>query len=135
MPALNFKKQFPELIEAGKKPFTLRAQRRDGRDIVTGETIYMFTGMRTKACRKFATKPCLFHCAVIVRPAAVIIPQLFGYDVLSKARLGKFVVLDGFANQEEFFKFHADKYDTRFLHLIAWVSKQQLLEMINEQGN
>jgi hypothetical protein len=33
MPALNFQKQFPPLIRAGSKVFTLRALRKDKRDV------------------------------------------------------------------------------------------------------
>jgi len=52
MPALSFKKQFVPNVRNGKKPFTLRAFRKDGRDIKGGDVLYFYAGMRTKACRK-----------------------------------------------------------------------------------
>lgn len=52
MPALNFQKQFVEAIEFGDKRQTIRAPRRDGRPHAkVGDTLRLYTGMRTKACR------------------------------------------------------------------------------------
>ena len=52
MPALNFKAQFAEDVESGHKRQTVRAHRKDGRPHAkVGDTIKLYTGMRTKACR------------------------------------------------------------------------------------
>jgi hypothetical protein len=52
MPALNFKKQFAEDVEFGNKRQTVRAPRKDGRPhCKSGDTIKLYTGMRTKDCR------------------------------------------------------------------------------------
>ena len=52
MPALNFKAQFADDVEAGRKNQTVRAPRKDGRaHCKTGDTIKLYTGMRTKQCR------------------------------------------------------------------------------------
>lgn len=52
MPALNFKAQFADDVEFGSKRQTVRAPRKDGRDhCKVGDTIKLYTGMRTKACR------------------------------------------------------------------------------------
>ncbi len=50
MPALNFQPHFAELVESGKKCQTIRPPRK--RPIKVGDTLYLYTGMRTKACRK-----------------------------------------------------------------------------------
>lgn len=51
MPALNFKRQFVEQIRDGDKTQTIRKPRRDGRPHAkVGDTIRLYTGMRTKAC-------------------------------------------------------------------------------------
>lgn len=47
MPAYNFKAQFAPAVEAGSKLGTIR-----GRSAKVGATAYLFTGMRTKACRR-----------------------------------------------------------------------------------
>ena len=52
MPALNFKKQFAEKVETGEKRQTVRAKRK--RAFVVGDKLYLYTGMRTKYCRKLA---------------------------------------------------------------------------------
>ncbi|RBO54645.1 hypothetical protein DSD19_04515 [Rhodovulum sp. BSW8] len=52
MPALNFKKQFADDVAYGIKRQTVRAPRKDGRaHCKVGDTIKLFTGMRTKSCR------------------------------------------------------------------------------------
>lgn len=55
MPALNFKKEFARAVETGEKRQTVRAHRKDGRPhCKQGDTIKLYTGMRTKSCRLLA---------------------------------------------------------------------------------
>lgn len=55
MPALNFQKQFAKSVEIGEKRQTIRAPRKDGRAHANvGDTIKLYTGMRTKQCRLLA---------------------------------------------------------------------------------
>ena len=58
MPALNFQAQFAPLVESGEKRQTIRKLRKDFRDPKPGDTLYLYTGMRTKACRKLAVFDC-----------------------------------------------------------------------------
>ena len=58
MPALNYQKQFADDVESGKKRQTVRAFRKDGRDPKPGQTLFHYTGMRTKACRKLREDEC-----------------------------------------------------------------------------
>ena len=58
MPALNFQKQFADAVESGEKCQTIRAFRKDGRDPKPGQTLYLYTGMRTKVCRKLREVEC-----------------------------------------------------------------------------
>ena len=52
MPALNFKQQFADAVANGEKRQTVRAHRMDGRPHCRpGDTIKLYTGMRTKQCR------------------------------------------------------------------------------------
>lgn len=52
MPALNFKAEFAEDVEFGVKRQTVRAPRKDGRPhCKVGDTLKLYTGMRTKSCR------------------------------------------------------------------------------------
>lgn len=59
MPAYNFKSQFAPAVEAGQKLCTIR-----GRAAVVGTTAYLYTGMRTKACRKLG-QGTIVHCTGI----------------------------------------------------------------------
>jgi len=52
MPQLGFQNQFAPLVESGEKRQTIRAYRKDGRDPKVGDRLYLYTGMRTKQCRK-----------------------------------------------------------------------------------
>jgi hypothetical protein len=58
MPALNFQKQFAALVESGKKRQTIRAYRADGRDPSPGQWLFLYTGMRTKSCRRLGEAEC-----------------------------------------------------------------------------
>lgn len=59
MPAINFKAEYAAKILEGSKPFTLRKRRVDYRDPAPmRSTIALYTGMRTKSCRHFASATC-----------------------------------------------------------------------------
>ena len=67
MPLLGFKKEMAKYIENGSKLHTIRAFRRDGRDPKPGDILYMYVGLRTKACRKIAEKKCLYTKTVEIK--------------------------------------------------------------------
>lgn len=48
MPALNFQKQFADKVERGEKRQTIRK----GHRIKIGDRLFLYTGQRTKRCRK-----------------------------------------------------------------------------------
>lgn len=54
MPSLNFQKQFVPLIEVGKKRQTIRPVRRKY-PIKVGDKLFLFTGLRTKYCKRINT--------------------------------------------------------------------------------
>lgn len=57
MPSLNFMKQFASKIPL-EKIHTIRRQRK--RPFKIGDTLYMFTGQRTKYCKRLGEFPCLY---------------------------------------------------------------------------
>lgn len=67
MPAYNFQKQFAPLVESGEKRQTIRVfgKRRHARP---GESLQLYTGMRTKACRKLVDPDpvCTFAAVVYI---------------------------------------------------------------------
>lgn len=60
MPAYNFKARFADLVELGRKPHTIRQQRKNPTH--PGDTLYLYTGMRTRACRLLRTE----HCSAVI---------------------------------------------------------------------
>ena len=58
MPLLGFRQCYAADVESGRKPHTIRAYRKDGRDPKPGDTLYLYTGLRTKQCRKLGEATC-----------------------------------------------------------------------------
>lgn len=87
MPAYSFQGQFAQPILDGVKGSTIRASRKaanrgvhgSARHAVTGghaypgERLMLYTGMRTKYCRKIADKTCLVAYAFSVGLPRVIV--------------------------------------------------------------
>ena len=102
MPALNFQRQFATAVESGEKRQTIRAYRKGGRDPKPGDTLYLYTGMRTKQCRRLCVVRCLSADPVRI--------DALGYDRLPHSLHGdrregpspdSFARRDGFANFAE----------------------------------
>ncbi len=64
MPALNFQKRFAADVESGKKCQTIRAKRKN--EIRKGQRLHLYTGQRTKQCRKIGEPECSY-----VRPVRI----------------------------------------------------------------
>ncbi|MCK5610976.1 ASCH domain-containing protein [Candidatus Pacearchaeota archaeon] len=116
MPALNFKKEFAPLVESGKKKQTIRQVRKN--PIKAGDTLYLYTGMRTKQCRKLREETCTRA-------------QAFSIDVGGVAYLGgkqldwdsatELAIKDGFDKYRAFRKFFNNQYGLPFEGvLIEW---------------
>lgn len=59
MTALNFQTRFAEAVELGQKTQTIRKPRKDGRVICRpGGALQLYTGMRSKQCRKLGDAIC-----------------------------------------------------------------------------
>ena len=134
MPAINFKSQFTAQILSGKKPFTLRAPRKDGRDPQAGQALYLFTAMRTKQCRKIAEKPCRLAVTVKLSWRCIFVPTIG--DLREDHHLESFSRLDGFNNYREFCQFHEVRpgMDPKSIRLIAWVTREELKEMLEPKN-
>lgn len=130
MPAINFKTQFAPPILAGKKPFTLRALRPDGRDPKAGQMLYLFTAMRTKACKKFAEKPCRLAETIKLTWRNILIPTVG--NLWQEHELQTFAQLDGFNNYDEFCHFHKIHLmmETKPMRLVAWVTRDELKALL-----
>lgn len=119
MAAYNFQKQFVEPIQSGRKNCTIRRKGKR-RHAKAGDPIQLYTGMRTKSCRKIRDPDpiCLFvnHIDIHVMEDCIeFIRILTGHpkgkgsrELLTRAKLNKFAISDGFESIEDMHKFWLD---------------------------
>lgn len=92
MVAYNFQQRFAAAVERGEKTQTIRAKgkRRHARP---GDKLQLYTGMRTKACRKLRDAVCHDACSILIDRDRVVTfqPQEF----LDRDQVAR---LDGFAS-------------------------------------
>lgn len=123
MPALNFKKQFADDVESGKKRQSIRAKRADGRNPHAGQPAYLFTGMRTKSCRRLRTSTFISVEEIILDWHSGIFLQgrwLLPAEVLYVAKDDGF---PGWPEMKEFFRKEHDLSGDNQFHglLMKWL--------------
>jgi hypothetical protein len=108
MPAYNFKAQFAPAVETGQKLCTIR-----GRAAKVGTIAYLYTGMRTKACRKLG-QGTIVHCSNITlgysesgAPRAI-----FGEHHIGYTEFGALAEADWFVTPRDMVDFFRDQYKT-----------------------
>ncbi len=104
MPAYNFKAQFAEAVETGQKRQTLRPKRK--RPTKPGDTLYLYTGMRTKQCRKLREARCSSVTPVTIHADRITING----RTIAVAEATALARADGFAHLEAFYKFFERLY-------------------------
>lgn len=128
MPAYNFQKQFALLVESGQKRQTIRAigKRRHARP---GESLQLYTGQRTKACRKLISPD----------PECLSVQAVYMFKIIERRRdsdayqlyldgelvfwhdIPEIANADGFENPTDFFNFFEDTHGMSFRGiLIKW---------------
>jgi hypothetical protein len=115
VPAINFKKQFADLVVSGEKRQTIRPIRK--RPIQRGDKLYLYTGMRTKQCRKLKETICKN-----IWPIIVGIDWIRFYDFcLEYSEMLDTIERDGFQRTKDFFEFFNKQYGLPFSGvLIRW---------------
>ena len=80
MVAYNFQARFAPMVEDGRKRQTIRALRKDGRHAKVGDALQLYTGMRTKACRKLVDPDptCVSASPVVIDENGIAGPNLVG---------------------------------------------------------
>lgn len=74
MPAFNFMKRFADDVRYGLKRQTVRADRKDGRAHArVGDTVKLYTGMRTKSCELLAVATVISVAKVRILPTCMSI--------------------------------------------------------------
>ena len=115
MPSLNFKQRFATLVESGQKRQTIRKMRK--RPFRTGDTLYLFTGMRTARCRRLGTHRCISVHAVTITHEHIEIDE----RMLTPEETGELAHADGFASPQEFLDFFRREHDLPLVgQLIRW---------------
>jgi len=107
MPALNFKAQFAEEVEEGRKRQTIRLRRK--KPIRVGDRLFLFAGMRTKQCRRLRAGTeayCQSTEPIEIRNGRVMVNGR-GLTLFEIWRLAK---ADGFETPEAFFSFFRNQY-------------------------
>jgi hypothetical protein len=119
---LDFKAQFAALVESGLKPHTIRALRADGRDPLPGDTLHLYTGLRTKAARLLRREPCQYTVEVTIQPSAGNVHHvLLGGKPLDQHDIEVLATVDGFQGATEFVQFFEKTYGLPFTGLlIGW---------------
>lgn len=87
MVAYNFQARFADAVENGLKRQTIRA-RGKRRHAKPGDAIQLYTGMRTKSCRKLGDATCLASVAIVIDRNALIIAgtSVYGWHRTCRAR-------------------------------------------------
>lgn len=118
MVAFNFQQQFAAPIQSREKCQTIRQTRR----AKVGDSIQLYTGMRTKNCRKLVEEDPICVCVdyVAIRPGYLTVG-----DVNKHPRdIDEFARLDGFASYAAMHRWFAERYGTDhfvgYLHRWEW---------------
>lgn len=96
MVAYSFKKRFGPPILAGTKAQTIRAERAGkARHVRPGEMVQLFTGMRTRQCRRLGEARCL-------QVLPIKMDLVVGYVVAGERWIREIRELHAFARQDGF---------------------------------
>lgn len=119
MPALTFQKRFAAAVEAGRKRQTVRRARK--RPIRPGDRLVLYTGMRTKHCRRLGKAVCRTVEPVLISAnGAFVVPgevRLSGRP-LGAAELDEFIAADGFDSHLDFFDWFGRHYGQTFYGVV-----------------
>ncbi len=99
MPLYGFKKQFAQAVATGQKRRTIRPGRK--RPTCPGETLFLYTGLRSTDARKLGEARCTRVARVEIHDNAVKI----GGAWLSAKELETFARDDGFKSTGDFLEF------------------------------
>lgn len=114
MVAINFQEQFAELVSQQKKQQTIRK-----RYIEVGQSLQLFTGQRTKQCKKISEKdPVCISCQPITIARSFIKISEIGISFGARRKLA---LADGFLSADRFLDFFCpSKSDVFEGYLIKW---------------
>jgi hypothetical protein len=109
MVAYNFSERFAPLVESRSKCQTIRQTCR----AIPGDSIQLYTGQRTKACRKLSEVDPICTSTRIVK-IALLWADIDG-EILEGVSLGEFAAADGFSSYDEMCKWFESHYGLPFI--------------------
>jgi len=114
MVAFNFKKQFADDVETGRKFSTIREKIR----CKPGDNVQLYTGMRTKNCRKLREDVCTGAGSILINRNKAGAPYWSIREIWGDLELGWNGLclheIEGFKNVEDFVRFFEDQYGLPF---------------------
>ena len=122
MVAYNFQQQFAPAVKSGEKLQTIRAlgKRRHAK---SGDYLQLYTGMRTKSCRKLLDSICISSEPIGISGDMQVFVGGAGetIKILPIEEVEKLAIADGFDSAEAFFTFFGRMHGLPFLGvLIKW---------------
>ena len=145
MPAYSFQKRFVPLIESGEKYTTIRKPRK--RPTMAGDVLYLYTGMRTKACLFIGRAVCDAVRPIWIYPEAKKCEQMDANGhcyLLNDKQVSWVAKRDGFNSADDFFAWFGENHKgddcfeiikwSSFLKPIELLSNRELLEITRALG-
>jgi hypothetical protein len=100
----GFQKAFAPLVEDGRKPHTIRDDRKT-RHARPGEALQLYTGLRTKQCQKLIDPDPICWAVLPIQINSQLKLIFLNAVLLTDAELSELIRLDGFGDCHEFWKF------------------------------
>ena len=114
MVAINFSEQFAPRVESGEKRQTIRRSKK----CEAGAALQLYTGQRTKKCRKLRDEACrdVTYVGLTERGVSLGDVRRFPRDIDEFARL------DGFDDYAAMWKWFSERYKTNSFtgYIIRW---------------
>lgn len=130
MALFNFKRQFAHAVTAGTKRQTIRAPRKDGTRPKPGETLHLYTGLRTKGADLLARYPCKSVHNIQIRQhlagpheldAVPLVEVVLDGRRLTRLEVHELAIADGFPTAEELLAFFLKEHGGDFEGiLVKW---------------
>lgn len=124
MVALNFQSRFAKDVEAGRKRQTIRQTAR----VKAGQAIQLYTGQRTKACRKLGDATCIDCMYVGLTERAITLGDASKFP----RDMDDFARADGFADYAAMWKWFFNQYKTT--SFVGVVIRWQLMKKSERQA-
>lgn len=122
MAAYNFQRMFAPKVKSGEKRCTIRARRKTGYVPTVGETITLYTGMRTTKCELLRRVKVKKVTPILVNTnKGEIDGVILDNQVLGPRQIYDLARLDGFESVAQFGAFFFDQHGpSANLYLIEW---------------